>query len=153
MRRRVDVAEILVEVRGRVTVGPPKTRAGRRSVPIPRVVAEALETRLAGLEPNEFVFRAPLGGPVRASLFHQRVWLPAVSAANLQGLRIHDLRHSAVAFWIAAGASPKEIARRAGHTSISVVLDRYAHLLPGTEEKVTDALDEMAAGAATNWPK
>ncbi len=32
------------------------------------------------------------------------------------GLRMHDLRHSAVALWIAAGASPNEIAARAGHT-------------------------------------
>ena len=37
---------------------------------------------------------------------------------------------------------------RAGHSSVSVVLDRYGHLLPGTEERVTDALDEMAYGGA-----
>ncbi len=59
----------------------------------------------------------------------------------------HDLRHGAVALWIAAGASAKEVAVRAGHTSVSVVLDRYGHLLPGTEEKVTDALDVMAKAA------
>jgi hypothetical protein len=28
----------------------------------------------------------------------------------------HDLRHTAVALWIAAGASPLEVSRRAGHT-------------------------------------
>jgi hypothetical protein len=49
-----------------------------------------------------------------------------------------------VAFWIAAGASPKEIANRAGHTSVVTVLDRYGHLLPGVEDRVTDALDAMA---------
>jgi hypothetical protein len=48
-----------------------------------------------------------------------------------------------VAFWIAAGASPLEVARRAGHTSTSVVLDRYGHLLPGSEDKVTDALETL----------
>ncbi len=30
---------------------------------------------------------------------------------------------------------------------MSVVLDRYGHLLPGTEERVTDALDAMAKAA------
>ena len=50
--------------------------------------------------------------------------------ANLAGLRIHDLRHTAVALWIAAGASPKEVAARAGHTSVSFVLDRYGHYFP-----------------------
>jgi hypothetical protein len=53
-----------------------------------------------------------------------------VADANLEGLRIHDLRHTAVALWIAAGASPKEVAARAGHTSVSFVLDRYGHLFP-----------------------
>jgi integrase len=75
------------------------------------------------------------------------MWAPAVKAAALEPLRIHDLRHSAVAFWIAAGASPKEIAVRAGHTSVSIVLDRYGHLLPDTEERVNDALDLMADDA------
>jgi integrase len=47
-------------------------------------------------------------------------------AAGLDGLRIHDLRHTAVALWIAAGANPKEVAARAGHASVSFTLDRYA---------------------------
>jgi integrase len=70
-------------------------------------------------------------------------WTPAVERARLAGLRVHDLRHTAVALWIAAGASVNEIARRAGHTSVVTVLDRYGHLLPGSEDKVTAALDEM----------
>ena len=73
----------------------------------------------------------------------------AVECAGLTPLRLHDLRHTAVALWIAAGASPNEIASRAGHTSVAVVLDRYGHLLPGTEERVTDALDAMAKSART----
>ena len=58
-------------------------------------------------------------------------------------LRIHDLRHTALAVWIAAGASPTEVAARAVHTSVVTVLDRYGHLLPGSQEAVTDALDVM----------
>ena len=45
-------------------------------------------------------------------------------------LRIHDLRHTAVALWMAAGANPKEVAARAGHASVSFTLDRYGHLYP-----------------------
>jgi integrase len=66
---------------------------------------------------------------------------------HYEGLRIHDLRHTAVALWIAAGASPNEIAKRAGHSSVVTVLDRYGHLLPGHEDSVTDALDAMATAA------
>jgi integrase len=86
---------------------------------------------------------------MRASLFRRRFWLPAVKRAGLTPLRVHDLRHSAVALWIAAGASPNAVAARAGHTSVVTVLDRYGHLLPGTADRVTDALDRMALDVTT----
>ena len=45
---------------------------------------------------------------------------------------------------MAAGASPKQIASWAGHTSVAVVLDRYGHLFPGHEDAVLDRLDGFA---------
>jgi integrase len=146
LHRRVDVAVTLYEVRGQLMVNPPKTRSGRRSVPSPRVVADALAEHLEGRTEGP-VFCAPEGGPVRASLWRRRFWAPATTKAGVAPLRPHDLRHTAVAMWIAAGASPKEIAVRAGHSSVVTVLDRYGHLLPGTEDRVTDALDLMASAA------
>lgn len=146
LHRRIEVLEILTEVNGHHAVGPPKTSAGRRGVPVPRVVADALTADPATLAGN-LVFSAPEGGFLRAGLFRRRVWGPAVERAGLDGLRIHDLRHTAVAFWIAAEASPSEVAARAGHSSVVTVLDRYGHLLPGHEHKVNDALDAMADGA------
>ena len=95
------------------------------------------------------VFPAPEGGPLRLSLWRRRTWAPAVEKAGVAPLRIHDMRHTAVALWIAAGASPNEIASRAGHTSVSVVLDRYGHLLPGSEDKVNDALDALVRASAS----
>jgi integrase len=149
LRRRVTVSEICVEVRGQITFGPPKTRAGRRTVPLPRFVGDALATHMRDLAvaADELVFPAPEGGPVRLSLWRRRFWAPAVRAAGLEPLRIHDMRHTAVALWIAAGASPIEIASRAGHTSVAVVLDRYGHLLPGLDDRLNDALDALARGS------
>jgi integrase len=149
LHARVEVSEIAVEVRGHLHFGPPKTRAGHRSVPLPRFVVEALGEHANALEPGALVFPAPEGGTMRASQFRRRVWQPAVEAAGLDPLRIHDLRHTAVAFWNAAGASPVEIARRAGHTSVVTVLDRYGHLLPGAEDLVTEALEAMGRAVVT----
>jgi integrase len=53
--------------------------------------------------------------------------VPDTKAAGLQGLRIYDLRHTAVALWIAAGGRPRRVAMRAGHTSVSFALGRYGH--------------------------
>jgi hypothetical protein len=75
--------------------------------------------------------------------FRARIWRPATRAAGLHGLRIHDLRHTAVALWIAAGANPKEVAARAGHTSVSFTLDRYGHLYPESDAALRDRLDAI----------
>lgn len=58
-------------------------------------------------------------------------------------VRVHDLPHTSVAVWIAAGANPKQIAARAGHTSVSVVLDRYRHLVPQHDDQLTAGLGEL----------
>ncbi|HSO54028.1 MAG TPA: tyrosine-type recombinase/integrase [Actinomycetes bacterium] len=77
------------------------------------------------------------------TLFRRRFWLPATRAAGLGGLRIHDLRHTAVALWIAAGANPKEVAARAGHASVSFTLDRYGHLYPERDLSLRERLDAI----------
>jgi len=152
LRRRIEVFEIVVEVRGHHYFGPPKTRAGRRSVPIPAFLADELALTAGALDPGALVFPAPEGGPLRASSWRRRVWQPAIQSAGVAPLRPHDLRHTAVTLWIAAGASPKEIAVWAGHSSVSSVLDRYGHLLPGQEARVVDALEVMFR-AAESSPK
>jgi integrase len=146
LRGTVDVAEIVVEVRGQLYTGPPKTRAGRRTVGLPRAVVEELAAHMGPVGPADaYVFTAERGGVLRTSNFRTKVWLPAVRAAGLEPLRPHDLRHTAVALWIAAGANPKEVAVRAGHTSVSFTLDRYGHLFEGHDAELRDRLDNMHA--------
>ena len=71
------------------------------------------------------------------------MWRLAIRAAGLDGLRIHDLRHTAVALWLAAGANPKEVAARAGHASVSFTLDRYGHLYPEADTALRDRLHAL----------
>ena len=147
LRRQVRVSEIAVEVKGQLIFGPPKTRAGNRKVPLPRFVAEEMAVHLdryGEADPDALVFVGADGGALRANGWRARHWRPAIRAAGLEPLRPHDLRHTAVSLWVAAGASPKQIATWAGHTSVSVVLDRYGHLFPGHEEAVLDRLDSLA---------
>lgn len=149
LRRRLEVVEIATDVQGRVVLGPPKTRAGRRTVPMPRLVVSALEPAIVGLNADEPVFQAPRGGHVRLNTWRRRYWLPAVRTAGLGALRIHDLRHTAVALWLHAGATPVEVARRAGHSSTVVVLDRYGHVMPGDDDRLTDTLDRLGSSVTS----
>jgi integrase len=68
-------------------------------------------------------------------------WKPAVLAVGLSGLKFHELRHTFVALWIAAGANPKEVSVRAGHSSVAFTLDRYGHLYEGLQDEIPDRLD------------
>lgn len=147
MRRTLRVAEAASETAGRVDLGPPKTRAAIRTVTLPRWVAARLEAHArdhTGRSPDGFVFPAPAGGVLPRTRFRARFWLPAVEAAALDGLRVHDLRHTAVSLWIQSGADVKTVAVRAGHTSVSVVLDRYGHLYGDADAALADALEHLA---------
>lgn len=142
----VEVAEIATEVKGRLVMGSPKTKAGRRTVSIPRSVVHALSDHQTAngrpASPDAFVF-GDGDEAVRTRSFRRWWWAPAVTAAGLDPLRPHDLRHTAVAMWIAAGASPKEVAVRAGHTSVSFTLDRYGHLFPSMDMALANRLEEL----------
>ena len=143
--QRIQVVETLVDIEATIHFGPPKTKASLRSVPVPSFVCDAL-IELAAVsapQPDELVFRSPEGRPIRPSLFRNRVWDPAVRRADLAPLRIHDLRHTAVSLWIAIGANPKQVATLAGHTSVSVVLDRYGHLYPQHDLDLRSAMESQ----------
>ncbi|MGH8901390.1 MAG: tyrosine-type recombinase/integrase [Egibacteraceae bacterium] len=152
---RVRVEETCVEVKGTLHWGPPKTDAGRRTVALPPFVVRALrehERQWSQPELSGLVFTAPESGPLRRSNFRHKVWLPAVRAVGLDGLRIHDLRHTAVALWIAAGANLLEVKRRAGHERSSFTMDRYGHLFPNADEDLARRLDELGCQDSPKRP-
>jgi integrase len=63
------------------------------------------------------------------------------------GLRIHDLRHTAASLLVSAGANVKVVQRHLGHSTATQTLDRYAHLFTEDLEAVADRLDQVwAAG-------
>jgi len=154
MKRTMEVSEALTVVGGRTEVGPTKTYA-RRSVGIPRSLCDDLAAYFAEraatagrpLDPNDYVFTAPRGGPLRRDLLFKRFVRPAIEACNFpSNLRLHDLRNSCVALLIELGAHPKAIQERR-HSSITVTMDVYGHLFPALNETLTDRLDAVFRSA------
>jgi integrase len=133
----------------KTVVGPPKTKKGRRSVSLPAEVLHVLEPLREGRKRNERLFLPPNGGPLRHRTFYRDIWLRK-SVAN-SGIRepfprLHDLRHSHVAWMIAAGASLPVIQRRLGHEKITTTIDTYGHLLPEVAAAELAAADQVFAG-------
>jgi integrase len=148
---RITVAEQATEIDGHFTWGPPKTEAGRRTVTLPAVAAEALAEHLAAYSqpgPEGLVFTSTEGALLRRSNFQRRVWRPATRAVGLAGLRFHDLRHTSATLSIAAGASTRELMARMGHSSSAAAL-RYQHVMAGRDAAIAAALDELIEAAST----
>ena len=111
---------------------------------LPTVAAEALAEHLgvyAEAGPDGLVFPAERGGPIRSN-FTRRVWIPTTRAAGAEGFRFHDLRHTAAALAVAAGASTRELMVQMGHSSSAAAL-RYQHVMAGRDAAIAAALDEL----------
>jgi integrase len=106
-----------------------KTKAGKRVVDIPCSVAVELETFAAANPPaaDGRVFHGENGSMRAHNAILHGVKL-AGKAAGLPATFSHQLRHTAVSFWIEDGANPKDIQRMVGHASIRETLDTYGHL-------------------------
>jgi integrase len=64
-------------------------------------------------------------------------------------MRIHDLRHSAVAILIAQGVNIKAISELLGHSSVAFTLQVYGHLLEETKRETADKMNFALSPVAT----
>ncbi len=152
VNRKVRVTEQLVRLEdGRFVRREPKTAAGTRSISISPHIAELVAEHIDAYSDSgkdALVFTNGSGAPISSSSFLTHHFGPARKAVGL-ACRFHDLRHTSVAHAIAAGAHPKAIQARMGHSSISVTLDRYGHLFPELDFEIADAFGREFV-AATN---
>ena len=96
----------------------------------------------------------PLGGPLRERKFLHGQLKPAARRASLpEGLRAHDLRHTAASLLIREGASVKAVQRSLGHKSAVMTLDRYGHLWPDALEDLAERLDRARTAAVAPYTR
>jgi integrase len=125
---------------------PLKTRHSRRMVDFSPTVADALLRLPAGDDPErDFVFRSRAGGAIDPDNV-DRAFKRHLAMAGLPVIRFHDLRHTHASLLIAAGVHPKAIQARLGHSSITVTMDRYGHLMPSAFQGVGERLDALLQG-------
>jgi integrase len=145
-RNQVAIRETLVEINGKVSIGPPKTKSSVRVVTIPRSVMAEIVSHMnsyTGEGADALVFTGKRGNCIQRHWFSRYYWTPATNAAGLTGLRFHDLRHTFVALWVSLGRNPKEVSKAAGHSSVAFTLDRYGHLYDTDSDSLADELDIM----------
>jgi integrase len=119
----------------------PKSRAGRRRVPLAkplRVQLAAHRLRSRGGE-DQLVFGRAEGKAIDTTALVARA-RTAWRRAGLAPIGLHECRHTYAALMIAAGVNAKALSAYMGHSSITVTLDRYGHLMPGHEHEAAAML-------------
>ena len=114
----------------------PKTEKSNRDINLPDFLCEELE--------DYFGMLYKCNGDIRlfevSKQYLHHEMSRGCKESGVKRIRIHDLRHSHVAYLIELGFSPVEIAERLGHESISVTYT-YSHLYPSKQKSLADKLN------------
>ena len=127
----------------------PKSRAGKRSVPIASVLRDYLIEHKLRTGRNEGLF---FGRTAETPFDDSSLAARAATAwknAELEGITLHEARHTYASLMIAAGVNAKSLQTYMGHSSVTVTYDRYGHLMPGNEDEAAALLDAYLDRADT----
>jgi integrase len=149
----VDLADGLIRVErsmsGHGETGGPKSRAGRRSVPIVAALRDlVLEHKLVTRRDAGLVFGSSATQPFTPTAVRKRA-LTAWKRVGLDPIGLHECRHTFASLLIAAGVNVKAITTYLGHASIQTTFDLYGHLMPGSEDEAVALVDAYLERANT----
>jgi integrase len=80
---------------------------------------------------------------MEGSHFLRRKIAPVLKRAGLPHIRFHDLRHTAATLLLAQGIHPKIVSEMLGHSTDSMTLDTYSHVVPDMQRDATEAFDRL----------
>ena len=137
----------------------PKSRAGRRSVPIATVLREHLAAHaLRSGRRTGLVFGRTTEQPFEPTTLTGRAataWKRMNKKRKVAELEpiapigLHECRHTFASLMIAAGVNAKALSTYMGHSSITITLDSYGHLMPGAQSEAAELLDGYLAASST----
>lgn len=152
----LQVRATLQKTKGGFVYAEPKSARSRRRIALTAAAAEALRTHRARQaeerlligpewEEHDLVFCTHQGRPLSGSNVLNQNFHPLLKRAGLPRMRFHDLRHTAATLLLLRGVHPKVVSELLGHSSVSLTLDVYSHVLPDMQREATTALDQMLA--------
>jgi len=142
----LHVRQQMVAVGSELTTGPPKSKAGLRSVPLsldsefPAALREHQQRQQFDAVVAEdwtetgLILAMPNGKPVPLWRLSAR-FRELVTAAGLPPLSLHGARHTANSLWNAAGVPTFERQSWLGHSSPAMTDATYLHLRPEQHER------------------
>ena len=136
-RNRISITKTYYRTGRKDMITEPKTKQSVRMIEIPEFLKQEIKNFVDhqyGLPDDERLF--PI---VQEAVQHKMK--RHMETAGVKKIRVHDLRHSHVAYLIHKGIEPLLIKERVGHKDIRITLNTYGHLYPNQQRKVADMLD------------
>lgn len=150
----LQVRRTVKRVKGEgLTIGDVKTPHSRRQIILASGATQALRRHQEQQElarevagkawvEHRLVFCTATGRPVDAgSVSHAKD--RALAAAGLPRVRTHDLRHTAATYLLSQGVHPKVVQDLLGHSSITLTMNTYSHVLPSLHREVAGHMDRL----------
>lgn len=130
----------------------PKTKYGKRTLPLDPALARDLRARRASVDTGEgsaLVFPSRTGTPLDPTNTIRRVLQPIAGEAGVPWVGFHTFRHTAASLLIDSGRSIVQVQRFLGHHSPAFTLARYAHIM---DEGVGPGIDLASLGGSKVGP-
>ncbi len=121
----------------------PDSKTGAKVVPFGKTAAAVLK-RIEKLDDNPYVITGKKPGGCLTDLQHP--WRRIRTKAKLDGVRIHDLRHSYASGALALGEGLSMIGKLLGHTQVQTTA-RYAHLARDPVKMAGSRVSDMIGAA------
>lgn len=103
------------------------------------------------LLPNDLVFSNPDGSPLQPDGI-TKAFIRIARSIGLYGIRFHDLRHTHAKLMLRQGVHPKIVSERLGHSTVTITMDTYSHVLPGLQEAAAQRFEEGLQMAPAEVP-
>lgn len=144
----LTIAQQAIEVRGKLVIRPPKTKASRRTISLTPQTVAALRrhfkvTLKEGNAGSSYVFCTEGGDVVRRSNFGRREWAVLLKQLELDHRGFHHCRHTVATMMLAAGSPVHIVSRMLGHSRPSITLDIYAKWMPADNKAAADAMARL----------
>ena len=134
----IHISKTYYRLAGTDIISSPKTESSNRIITIPEFLKEEINAYIQ--KRYEFPMNERLF-PIVARTLQKRMKL-AMKKAEVKVIRVHDLRHSHVAYLINQNVQPLIIKERLGHRDIKITLNTYGHLYPSQQLQVAEMLNE-----------
>jgi integrase len=127
----------------------PKTMTSKRKIDLgPTVMKELKKWRLACPKNDlDLIFPNEAGNHINNKNMVRRYFRPALKAAGCPSVKFHTLRHTNVSLRLENGENIKYIQTQLGHSSPTVTLNVYAHLMKPTNQEAACRLEHKVFGA------